>query len=492
MLRSLVRVAAVLLILVGTHLLPAGAQVIPIRTVPVASGDQFLFLPSTTMAMGGVSLAVDDSLADAWSNPARGIVLRDPAFIGSPTFYGISGNGGSGKTLPVGALLTDGTWFGGLAVALQQIENASGERGFFIEPWVPWNGPARRLSDASARNLFARGFVGRRLGAGPWSMGLGFSTARLDAMDGVDLLYTGAERIDQSGTLGEVKLGLYREGLRDRLGLVLVHSRVSMVHDVTYIDITWDTLTWTPTVTPRLEVNEDRTRTWGGRVMYDRELEAPGWRLGTSLTLNHKSHPKIPNYEIQNIPRDPGTTWAYDLGVGLSRTRGSTVFGIDVHLQPIFSETWQEADEDTPKDAGGIIPAGGRTIENEFFFTNAMVHVGLDHRWKSVSVQGGLEVRSYDYDFEQRNNIDGSFRDQRESWMEWIPSVGVAFRLSDMELRYAARATTGTGQPGVQVDRAVSESLAAGSDFIIAPQAPLTLQDATVLTHQFSVVIPIR
>ncbi len=139
-----------------------------------------------------------------------------------------------------------------------------------------------------------------------------------------------------------------------------------------------------------------------------------------------------------------------------------------------------------------MFPKGGRTIENEFFFTNAIVRLGLDHRWKSVSLQTGLEVRSYDYDFQQKNNIDGSFRDQRESWMEWTPSVGAAVRLSDMELRYAARVTSGTGQPGLQVERAVSAALDAASDFIIAPQGPLTLQDATVVTHQFSVVIPIR
>jgi hypothetical protein len=311
-------------------------------------------------------------------------------------------------------------------------------------------------------------------------------------MDGVDLLYTGADRIDQSGTVGDVKLGLFRAGDRDRLGIVLVHSRVSMRHDVTYLDVTWDTLTWNPTVTPRVEVNEDRTRTWGGRMMYDRDLAAPGWRFGTSLTMNHKSHPKIPNYEIQNIPRDPGTTWAYDVGVGVSRTRGGTTFGLDLHLQPIFSSTWQEADGATPTDAGGTIPDGGRTIENEFFFTNAMVQVGLDHSWKTWSVQAGLEVRSYDYDFEQKNNIDGSFRDQRESWMEWTPTLGAAVRLSDMEIRYAARMTSGTGQPGVRLDRAIEEAMDASSDFIVAPQAPLTLQDASVLTHQFSVVIPIR
>ena len=41
-------------------------------------------------------------------------------------------------------------------------------------------------------------------------------------------------------------------------------------------------------------------------------------------------------------------------------------------------------------------------------------------------------------------------------------------------------------------DRAVMMDAAAAADFIIAPSGPLTLQDATVFTHQVSVAIPIR
>jgi hypothetical protein len=33
---------------------------------------------------------------------------------------------------------------------------------------------------------------------------------------------------------------------------------------------------------------------------------------------------------------------------------------------------------------------------------------------------------------------------------------------------------------------------AAATDFFVAPSGPLTLQDATVFTHQVSVAIPIR
>lgn len=78
--------------------------------------------------------------------------------------------------------------------------------------------------------------------------------------------------------------------------------------------------------------------------------------------------------------------------------------------------------------------------------------------------------------------------------MEWTPTFGATLRFSDLELRYAGRLTTGTGQPGtVQAWRGEADTaLRAGADFIVAPEAPLTLQDASVLTHQLTLRIPIR
>ncbi|MEC9016045.1 MAG: hypothetical protein VYD37_06140, partial [Gemmatimonadota bacterium] len=87
-----------LIILAGTELT---AQLIPIRTVPVASGDQFLTVPSETLGMGGVMIALDDSLADGWVNPAKGVFIGESSFLGAPTFYGISDHGGGGKTFPM-------------------------------------------------------------------------------------------------------------------------------------------------------------------------------------------------------------------------------------------------------------------------------------------------------------------------------------------------------------------------------------------------------
>lgn len=88
----------------GAH--PLAAQLIPLRTVPVASGDQFLVLPSATLGMGGVTIAVDDPLADGWTNPAKGTLVEEPAFIGAPTYYGISRSGGGGRTFPTAGIFT--------------------------------------------------------------------------------------------------------------------------------------------------------------------------------------------------------------------------------------------------------------------------------------------------------------------------------------------------------------------------------------------------
>jgi hypothetical protein len=495
MARSLVRALFVVFLAA-----PSGglwAQVIPVRTVPVASGDQYLLLPSASLAMGGVTLALDDSLADAWENPALGTLVGTSTFLGSPTFYSISSGGGAGRSFPVAALIRDGAWFGGMAFALQQIDNGR-ERAGPAWRWIddvvgPWPPPQELLSDRSSRNLYARGFVGLRLGSGPWSVGLGLSAASLHAMDGVDLLYANAQGIDQHGTTGDVRVGLHRRTAQDRLSFLLLHDRVSMTHDVTYVDVVWDTVSWQPHSVTRVEVNEDRSRTWGGQVAWDRSLAAPGWRMGLSATVNHKSHPKIPDYEIQNIPRDPGETWAWALGVGLSQTLEDTRFGVDIVFQPIWSDTWQEGDSALSPTQGPVILPGGRTLENDFFFTNVVLRTGLSHAVGAASVQAGLEVRSYSYQMKQHDHVEGTFRRQDEGWTEWTPSVGATLTFSSLELRYAGRLTTGTGQPGVSLPLTPDAAARADalSDFILAPRAPLTLRDATVITHQLSIRVPI-
>src|SRR5205823_14032261 len=50
----------------------ASAQMIQIKTLPITEGDQWRFFPSANQALGGISIALADSLLDPFENPAKG------------------------------------------------------------------------------------------------------------------------------------------------------------------------------------------------------------------------------------------------------------------------------------------------------------------------------------------------------------------------------------------------------------------------------------
>jgi hypothetical protein len=495
-------------LLAAALMLPIGAtaQVVPVKTVPVASGDQFLFFPSRHLAMGSVGLALADTLGDPFGNPATAARLAESVFFGSPSFYSISQSNGSARTLPLGALFTSGGWFGGGALALQELEGAQRDRiwrWMAPEPAWDWIGPPawETLSERSARNLYAFGLLGRRFPERGLSIGLSGFWGDMRGVDGVDLLYAMSQEIRQSGHLSSLRLGILKEWEGGRsLEAVLLRERVRMRHDVSYLDMVWrprppDTIPM-PAWETRVEKNLDHTDTWGAQLAYRRPLQAPGWTVGWSATANRKDHPKIPNYEIQNIPRDPGETWAFSFGAGLALADGPFRFGADVFLEPIWSETWADAARDTTAANGKVIPAGDPTVENDFRFLNALVRAGGSYRYRWATLMMGLQIRSVAYELEQLDRIALSDREQDEGWMEWSPSLGMSLELGRATLHYSGRVTTGTGRPGTQWTAArMAESGAVdlmAADFLLAPQGPLTLQEAQVTTHQIALVIPIR
>ena len=485
-----------LTLLVGTTVLwtaPVGseAQVISFKTVPVATGDQFLLLPSERLGMGGVSIALDDMLLDPFLNPAKGALIDESVLLGTPTFYGISNASGAGRSLPVTALFRSEDGFGAISFALQQLESDRRQDVIFFASDVIWAGPQQRLSESSATNLYVNGTVGRELGESGFSLGAGVSWAGLNALDGVEHLYALSNGIDQSGHQADYRAGLFWDRREQHFEAVLVHNRFNMKHNVSYIDWLWDPATERTIVTERVETNRDRTRTTGLQLGFSRPITESGWRVGGTWTVNRKTHPKIPNYEIMNIPRDPGISWAYDFGVGIAKSSGPATFGIDVVFEPIWSDTWAEAVADTITIGDEVIRKGDRTIENDFFFTNVNLRLGLAYELEHASFQAGVEVRSYAYSLDQRDHIQDTRRDQEESWMEWSPSLGAKAKLSEFEIGYAGRVTTGSGRPGVQWTGARAEA-ALAADFIVAPSGPLTLQDALVITHRLTVSVPIR
>lgn len=493
---------------------PVSAQLITIRTVPIAEGDQFAIFPSHNLGMGGASIALADTLLDPFRNPATSSRLRQARAFGSPALYSVSSGAGSGRALPLGAFLRSGPWFGGLTLALQQVD-ASQEivNGFPILDATPptvvpvgLNPPPNPVDVTpgarSHGNEFAVLLLGREVPGSSLSLAASLSWAGLRAIDGVDLLYPGMRRLDQYGHSLDARIGLLKELPGNRsLQAVVLHNRFAMTHDVTYLDFFWDPATQQIAQRPRMERNLDHTNTWGLHLEYALPLaSASGWRIGWIATANHMSHPKIPNYDIMSIPRDPGQSDAFNLGVGVSRRRGAATFALDAIYEPIWTHTWAEAEVPTPTPTD-TIAAGGRTIENHFRFQNALIRFGISRDFalpgagKGLGMQLGLVVRSVDYRLTQDDYVAAFQRHQSESWVEWTPTWGLSLRLPEFELRYRGSKTHGTGRPGVQVGCtvcAVADGGRFGGGVVAAPSGPMTLTDVHVMTHQVSLSFPLR
>lgn len=497
---TLGEIVVLLLVVWALWAMGAHAQVVPIKTAPVATGSQFQLHPSQARGMGGVHLAVDDTLGDAFVNPATAARLDGTWAYSAPSHYTITGPDGGARTLSVGVLVDRGRWFGGLAGALQQLNPGaqSRSRGGFPCPncftttvWSP-SIDVRPLRETSAENQYVTGLVGRQL-TDQWALAGLVQWAGLGAMEGVDLMYPGNRGLRQDGHRLDVRVGLLREWNDRSLQVLLVHDRVDMQHDVRTVQFVQPESgdEWVPNV--QWNRYHDRTNTWGVHLAYDRPLGTDGWRLGTVLTGNRKGHPKIPNYDLMNIPRDPGTSWASTLGVGISHTDGRTTIGADLLVAPIVSETWANAQERIEQPDGGTIAPGERTVTNDFTFANTTLRTGLRHRQDWWTLQAGLNVRTTRYWLTQKDRVLQTTRDQYEDWSEWTLTWGGGVEWGALTLRYTGDLTLGTGQPGVDSGGVIpAAEFAAAGDFVVAPRGPLALRERQVFTHQISLVLPLR
>ena len=481
----------------------ASAQLISIRTVPVSQSHQFDIFPSRTVGMGGVSIAVKDSLLDPWVNPALAVRAGSTRFFGTPSTYSVSQNAGAGRTLPVGALGRLQSWYAGVFAALQEVDMS--DRQFLVPPPC-----AVCLTSAAAidiptpershGNTYVHALVGRDIGNG-LSLGGSVDWSRLRAIDGVDLLYAGSANLEQFGHAVDVRVGLLKELPGDRsLEAMVLHNRFNTTHDVYYLDSMWDPATGNPVQLPRLEKNLDRTNTWGLHLAYEQPISRDGWRGGAELTINRMDHPKIPNYEIMNIPRDPGNSSAFNLGVGLARQVAKATFAFDVVYEPIWSHTWADSESPVTAANGRVIAPGGMTIENRFRFSNVHARMGVGQEFAiengpAGELQLGLAVRRIDYRLDQNDHVQLTNRSLDEAWTEWQPTWGLSFRFPLLEVRYHGSITHGTGRPGVGNNGlifAVDESSRVGGNILAAPSGPLTLDEVSVTTHQISISLPIH
>jgi len=240
---------------------------------------------------------------------------------------------------------------------------------------------------------------------------------------------------------------------------------------------------------PRLVHDRDFTKRWGLQVKYERPLTASGWRIGWLATANRISQPDTPNLDLLDIPQDPGHAAAYELGVGVSRTYGPSLFGMDVVYQPIWSTTWAEAG--TPAATSG-------SDTSRFHFSNALFRMGVSREvtlgplTRTAALQLGLVVRSVHYDLAQRDDVDATTRHLEESWLEWTPTWGLSLRFPELELRYRGLVTHGTDRLVTPSNQFVTNPADLRPGFFPSPGLSMTLDGVHVVTHQVSVSFPLR
>ncbi|HKK45470.1 MAG TPA: hypothetical protein VJ964_08105, partial [Balneolaceae bacterium] len=242
--------------------------------------------------------------------------------------------------------------------------------------------------------------------------------------------------------------------------------------------------------------NKDITNTWGLHVRYSQPVGTEGWKLGGIATMNYKTHPKIPNYELMNIPRDPGNSWAFDVGLGTAHiSKDHVTFGTDLIVEPIWSTTWAKAQQNITNPVGTLqLPKGYKTMKNRFSFLNTIVKTGLGWRSQRMLLQTGIQAKTYRYTLKQQNFIEQTYRRQKERWTEWTFSWSIGVHFNSIDITYTGLLTTGTGQPGIvrsPVYYDTTFSTTGAGDFIFAPDGDLSLNNSNVLTNQVIVTIAI-
>jgi hypothetical protein len=490
----------------------APAQIVSIKTVPIAQADGFAVFPSQNSGMGGVSIALADTLLDLATNPATGVRVTGGRFFSAPSFYNVSFDAGGGGAWPAGAFARSGPWYGAVSVAFQMVgPSRPGTPVLAVPPGVRefTTTVVQVQPNRSRGNGFAFALLGKEWRNAGLSVGASAHWARLNALDGVDLFYAGSQSVKQFGHTADVRLGLLKQWTGGQaLEAVLLHNRLRMSHDVTFLDSFWDPGTQQFMQRQRLQTNLDYTDIWGMHVSYDRPLRVPepGWRIGWMATANRMFHPELPNYDVRDagivaIPWDPGDSYAYNLGVGVSRSHGASRFGFDAIYEPIWSYTWGEAVSPLPTRLGDTIPPGGKTVENHFEFSNVLFRMGvgrdaeLGDPDKAAGVQLGLVARSVHYWLAQYDNVQAAGRNLEEQWMEWMPTWGVSVRFPEFELRYHGSVTKGTGRPGVVPTfgcrDCVLDVATAAAPILATPAGPLNLTNVNVFTHQVSISLPL-
>lgn len=248
-----------------------------------------------------------------------------------------------------------------------------------------------------------------------------------------------------------------------------------------------------PALRFRTEINRDESNGWVMHGGYVRSLGSE-WKLGAILTVHWKDHPKIPNYSLANIPRDPGTSVAYNFGIGAAQHAEKTTWGFEYIYEPITANTWAEAGEESIP-GNPPLPPTFKTVENFFDFSNHILRIGVQSktglRWLDYRL--GAQLHFYNYDLNQNDNIRNTSRFVKQDWLETTLSGGLNVRFSNIRLMYTLQLILGNGMVGVVAPPGIWTTTRDGvafekADLIVAPGGKLVVDKVPLVTQQITFV----
>jgi hypothetical protein len=167
--------------------------------------------------------------------------------------------------------------------------------------------------------------------------------------------------------------------------------------------------------------NKDENEGWFGEANYTRHMN-DALDLAVYAAYDWKYHPKIPEYPLAGIPRDPGYTRGLNLGLGCRWQADKTLIGLDLIYEPIDVKTWADAAADTKLWDDRLIRKGDVTMRNDYQFHNMIIRSGVQIQpveW--LFLRTGANVRFYSYDYYQNDfiqQVERTGKPQRE-WTEF-------------------------------------------------------------------------
>lgn len=472
------------------------SQEINLRTVPLIAVNQSNFYPSLSGGMGNLSIAFDDPLADPLVNPAKASKLGELELFFSPTrntwsnedgraVYTSSGSakyrGTAIISMPFGLYLKKDNFFTGGIISYQSY---SSDRS------IPNNWLNDNTKSDIGNNVYLFGLIGMYIPELRLSVAGSVSWIELHAIDGVNLLYPGSYDIKQYGKSLDYKIGFTGEpSKREQLEFVIARTTFKSFHEVTYNFPFWFyTDSWISGY--RIESNKDESNGWVIHTKY-KNLVSNKVKVGAIFTVNWKEHPKIPNYALANIPRDPGSSTAYNIGVGIVDSGKRTTLGFEYIYEPMTSYTWADAGMDNPS-----FPPSFKTVENFFDFYNHIIRGGIythtDISWLDYRL--GIQLHFNNYYLKQNDNILNTNRAVHENWIETTLCGGLTINISGFQILYSLQVILGNGIVGSE-NNFLSPALDAvrnEADFLIAPNGSLVVDGIPLVTQQISFVYNLK